>query len=66
MKEKFLTESIAQESALELIKLPEFQSASQDPALLDRMIEGLRNHLLSSEQEGDKALISKWIFEIIN
>ena len=66
LKEKFLTESIAQESALELIKLPEFRSASQDPAVLDRMIEGLRNHLLSSEQEGDKALISKWIFEIIN
>ena len=66
LKEKQLTESIAQESALELIKLPEFCSVSQDPEDVDRMIGTLRNHLTSSEQEGDIPPLCHWIFEIIN
>ena len=66
LKEKQLTESIAQESALELIRLPQFLSASQDPEALDRMIGALRNHLISSEQEGNTPLLCQWIFEIIN
>ena len=66
LKEKQLTESIAQESALELISLPQFLSASQDPEALDRMIGALRNHLISSEQEGDTPPLCQWIFEIIN
>ncbi len=66
LKEKQLTESIAQESALELISLPQFLSASQDPEALDRMIGALRNHLISSEQEGDTPPLCQWVFEIIN
>jgi len=30
------------------------------------MIGALRNHLISSEQEGDTPPLCQWIFEIIN
>ena len=66
LKEKELTESIAQESALELISLPQFRSVSQDAESIDRMIGAFRNHLISSEQEGDTPPMCQWFFEIIN
>ena len=66
LKEKQLTESIAQESALELIQLPGFRSTSKDPEAVDRMIEALRIHLTSSEQQGSRTPLCQWISEIIN
>ena len=66
LKEKQLTESIAQESALELIQLPGFRSISKDPEAVDRMIEALRVHLTSSEQQGSRTPLCQWISEIIN
>ncbi|KGG14400.1 hypothetical protein EV05_0007 [Prochlorococcus sp. MIT 0601] len=53
LEEKFLSESIAQEAAIALVRRPEFHQIKKDPEGLDRMIEQLRNHLVSSEQEGD-------------
>ena len=31
----------------------------------EKLIEALRNHLISSEQEGDISLLCKWVLEII-
>ena len=52
IEEKHLSERIAQEAAVELIRRPEFQPLRKDPEGIDRMIEQLRNYLVSSEQEG--------------
>lgn len=60
LKEKQLSESIAQAAAVELVRQPAFESVRQDPDGADRMVEALRNHLTYPEREGDIALLRKW------
>ncbi len=66
LSEKTLSEKIAQEAAVELIRRPEFQSVRKDPQGVDRMIEQLRNYLFSSEQEDKVPLLRQMIYEVLN
>ncbi len=64
--EKTLSEQIAQEAAIDLIKRSEFKPLLQDPAGVDRMIEALQNYLVSSEQEGKISLLRQGVDEALN
>ena len=66
LAEKSLSENIAQEAAVELIRRSEFQPLRKDPEGVDRMIEQLRNYLISSEQEETKPLLRQMINEVLN
>ena len=66
LAEKSLSENIAQEAAVELIRRSEFQPLKKDPEGVDRMIEQLRNYLISSEQEETKPLLRQMINEVLN
>ena len=66
LSEKTLSEKIAQEAAVELIRRPEFQPVRKDPQGVDRMIEQLRNYLFSSEQEEKVPLLRQIIHEVLN
>ena len=66
LAEKSLSENISQEAAMELIRRPEFQPIRKDPEGVDRMIEQLRNYLISSEQEETKPLLRQMINEVLN
>ncbi|KZR67271.1 hypothetical protein [Prochlorococcus marinus] len=60
LKEKQLSESIAQAAAVELVRHSAFETVRMDPDGADRMVEALRNHLIYPEREGDIALLRKW------
>mgnify|MGYP001198834375 FL=1 len=66
LSEKNLSENIAQEAAVELIRRPEFQPVRKDPQGVDRMIEQLRNYLFSSELEEKVPLLRQMIHEVLN
>ena len=66
LSEKTLSENIAQEAAVELIRRPEFQPVRKDPQGVDRMIEQLRNYLFSSELEEKVPLLRQMIHEVLN
>lgn len=57
LKEKQLATSIATAAAVELKRLPPFAAVSRSVAGAERLMEALRNHLTSSEQEEDIAPI---------
>ena len=66
LEEKALSESIAQESSLSLVRRPEFQSIRKDPQGLDRMIDQLRNYLISTEQEFEMSPLRQMIKTALN
>ncbi|KGG14969.1 hypothetical protein EV06_1482 [Prochlorococcus sp. MIT 0602] len=66
LEEKTLSESIAQEASLSLVRRSGFQEIRKDPQGLDRMIDQLRNHLVSSEQEGDISPLRKMVKSALN
>ena len=66
LEEKTLSESIAQEASLSLVRRSGFQEIRKDPQGLDRMIEQLRNHLVSSEQEGDISPLRQMVKTALN
>ncbi len=53
LQEKTLSESIATAAALELKRLPAFAAVGHSVEGAERLVAALRNHLISSEQEGD-------------
>ena len=68
LAEKSLSENISQEAAMELIRRPEFKPIRKKPEGVDRMIEQLRNYLISSEQEEEETtpLLRQIINEVLN
>ena len=63
--EKTLSENIAQEAAVDLVKRSEFKPLLKEPTGVDRMIEELRNYLVSSEQEGNISLLRQAVHEAL-
>ncbi|WP_320667423.1 hypothetical protein [Prochlorococcus sp. MIT 1307] len=63
--EKTLSENIAQEAAVALVRRSEFKPLLKDPAGVDRMIEELRNYLVSSEQKGNTSLLRQAVHEAL-
>jgi len=55
LSEKALSSSIATAAAVELKRHPAFAPVSRSVEGAERLVEALRNHLLSPEQEGDVA-----------
>tara|TARA_Y100001968_G_scaffold78363_1_gene69662 strand:- start:2018 stop:3280 length:1263 start_codon:yes stop_codon:yes gene_type:complete len=66
LAEKSLSENIAQEAAVDLIRRPEFRPVRKDPEGVDRMIEQLKNYLVSSEQQKKVPLLRTMIRDILN
>lgn len=61
LEEKNLSHDIALDAATELIQRPAFRSLPMDPNGSERLVDALRNHLVTSEQEGDVAPLRRWI-----
>ena len=53
--------NIAVSAAVELCRLPAFSTCAQSVASAERLVAGLRNHLLESEREGAVAPLRQWI-----
>ena len=66
IQEKVLAENIAQEAALKLIRLNEFQRLRTDPQALDRTTQVLISVLISIEKEGDISLLKKIVKEAMD
>ena len=60
------SELIVQEAAIELIRRAQFRPLALDPNGPDRLCNSLKNHIIEPEQEGSKAFIRDWVFEILN
>ena len=60
LEEKKLSHAIALDAATDLIRRPAFQALAMDPDGAERLVDALRNHLVSPEQEGDVAPLRRW------
>ena len=65
LPEKKISESIAQEAALILLRMNDFSSLKKDPLGIDRLVDGLKNHLLNSELDVKGSLLRELIKEEI-
>ncbi|QNI71997.1 hypothetical protein CyaNS01_02903 [Cyanobium sp. NS01] len=53
--------SVARHAAAELSRQPLFCEVARSPEGAERMVEALRNHLLSPEREGDAPPLRRWV-----
>ena len=65
LPEKNISESIAQESALILLRINEFSSLRNDINGIERLVESLKNHLINSELNEKRPLLKQLIKEAI-
>ena len=65
LPEKKISESIAQESALILLRINEFSSLRNDINGIERLVESLKNHLINSELDEKRPLLKQLIKEAI-
>ena len=61
--EKKISESIAQETAIVLLRIEDFSDLKKDPDGIDRLVDGLRNHLINSELDVKGSLLRELIKE---
>lgn len=61
LEEKKLSHAIALAAASDLIRRPAFKALTMDPDGAERLVEALRNHLVTPEQEGNVAPLRRWI-----
>ena len=61
--EKKISESIAQETAIVLLRIEDFSDLKKDPYGIDRLVDGLRNHLINSELDVKGSLLRELIKE---
>ncbi len=61
--EKKISESIAQETAIVLLRIEDFSDLKKDPYGIDRLVDGLRNHLINSELDVKSSLLRELIKE---
>lgn len=61
LQERTLTHAIALGAATELSRHITFHPITMDPEGAERMVEALRNHLISPEQDSDVPLLRRWI-----
>ncbi len=60
LEEKKLSHAIALDAATDLLRRPAFQALAMDPDGAERLVDALRNHLVTPEQEGDVAPLRRW------
>ena len=65
LPEKKISESIAQEAAIVLLRIEDFSDLKKDPYGIDRLVDGLRNHLINSELDVKGSLLRELIREEI-
>ncbi len=65
LPEKKISESIAQEAAIVLLRIEDFSDLKKDPYGIDRLVDGLRNHLINSELDVKGSLLRELIKEEI-
>ena len=65
LPEKKISESIAQESAIILLRINEFSSLKNDINGIERLVESLKNHLINSELNEKRPLLKQLIKEAI-
>ena len=63
--EKKISERIAQDAAIILLRINEFSSLKNDINGIERLVEGLKNHLINSELNEKKPLLKQLISEVI-
>ena len=63
LKEKERAQVVATAAAVELKRHDAFRSCGQSPEAVERLVEGLRNHLITPKQEGDVAPLRQWIHQ---
>ena len=63
LKEKERAQVVATAAAVELKRHDAFRSCGQSPEAVERLVEGLRNHLITPKQEGDIAPLRQWIHQ---
>jgi len=61
--EKKISEEIAQDAAIDLLKMNDFETLKNDPDGIERFVDGLRNHLLNSEQKEDGSILRNLVKE---
>jgi len=61
LKEKERAQIVATAAAVELKRHIAFRSCGQSPEAAERLVEGLRNHLVTPKREGDIAPLRQWI-----
>ena len=55
--EKKISEEIAQDAAIDLLKMNDFETLKNDPDGIERFVDGLRNHLLNPELKEDGSIL---------
>lgn len=55
--------TIARQASSELLRHPTFSAVSSNVEGLERMVDALRNHLLTPEREGDIAPLRRWVHQ---
>ena len=63
--ENKISERIAQDAAIILLRINEFSSLKNDINGIERLVEGLKNHLINSELNKKKPLLKQLISEVI-
>ena len=63
--ENKISERIAQDAAIILLRINEFSSLKNDINGIERLVEGLKNHLINSELNEKKPLLKQLISEVI-
>ena len=61
--EKKISEEIAQDAAIDLLKINDFVTLKNDPDGIERFVDGLRNHLLNQEIKEDGSILRNVIKE---
>ena len=66
LKEKERAQVVATAAAVELKRHDAFRSCGQSPEAAERLVEGLRNYLITPKREGDIAPLRQWIYHHFN
>ena len=61
--EKKISEEIAQDAAIDLLKMNDFETLKNDPDSIERFVDGLRNHLLNPELKEDGTILRNLVKE---
>ena len=61
--EKKISEEIAQDTAIDLLRMNDFETLKNDPDGIERFVDGLRNHLLNPELKEDGSILRNVIKE---
>ena len=61
--EKKISEEIAQDTAIVLLRMNDFETLKNDPDGIERFVDGLRNHLLNQEIKEDGSILRNVVKE---